>query len=194
MAVNNPLSPMKNAIKLTAFAAALAISSSILAGSAVYDTSKTVTQPVATDTCPCFAPGLSWGIYGGGFLPRDRHNSYDDAFGGGLLVEYFFTENIGIQASYGAFATNGTEHLFNGDLVLRAPIHSICLAPYLIAGGGGDVDGEKLGEWHAGAGLDLRFESLHCMGLFADGTYNWHSSRNRDRDYAIVRLGLKFKL
>ncbi len=176
------------AILFTSFA----LVSSVLAGTATYDTSKSVSQPAPAPTCQCFGPGLSLGIYGGGFFPKDGGRGYDDAAGGGVLIEYFFTENIGIQGSYGVYGTSGGEHLFNGDIVLRAPIHSICLAPYILVGGGADVDGSCLGEWHAGAGLEARFDSLNCLGIFADGTYNWHNSS--DRDYTQVRVGLKFRL
>src|SRR3569623_3622068 len=97
----------------------LTIISSAFAGTAYVDRSKTAVTQTAVDECPCFAPGLSLGIYGGGFFPRDHRAGYDNAAGGGILAEYFFTEMLGIQASYGAFATSGTEHLFNGDVILR---------------------------------------------------------------------------
>ena len=142
----------------------------------------------------CFGPGFDVGIFGGGFLPRHGSHDYDDSLGGGVLADYFFCKNFGIQLSYGAFATSGTQHLFNGDLVLRAPLESLCIAPYLLVGGGFHVDGDSVGEYHVGAGLECKFRSDPRFGIFADGTYNWHSSSNRDRDFTLVRVGVKFSL
>lgn len=143
---------------------------------------------------PCFGPGFDLGLFGGGFLPRHKSDSYDNALGGGALAEYFFNENFGIQVSYGAYATRSAQHLFNADLILRAPLHSICLAPYLMLGGGYQVDGEKLGEYHAGIGLEYKIKSMQNLGVFTDGAYYRHSSDSRDSDFTLVRLGVKFRL
>src|SRR4051812_48731394 len=80
----------------------------------------------------CFGPGFDVGIFGGGFLPTHRGDDYDSCLGGGALAEYFFDEHFGIQVSYGAFATGGTQHVITGDLVIRFPLDQGCVAPYIL--------------------------------------------------------------
>jgi len=166
---------------LTTLLMTAALASSALAG----PIAKNPKAPVLPDpTCECFAPGAAIGFFGGAILPNDRGGS-DDALGGGLLAEYFFTENIGLQGSYGIYATDSEHHAFDASLVLRAPIKSLCLAPYLLAGGGYSVNGTSEGNWHVGGGLDYRFNN--CSGIFADGAYHFAEAG----DYTIVRLGVK---
>jgi len=135
-------------------------------------------------SCDCFQPGGAFGIYGGGIL------DHEDELGGGALVEYFFTEYVGIQASYGIFATDSEHHEIDGSLVLRFPIRSVCLAPYLLLGGGIGTNSNTEGNFFAGAGLEARLDGANCLGVFADGTYHW--ADDEEEDYTIVRLGLKF--
>jgi len=142
----------------------------------------------------CFGPGFSVGIFAGGFLPRHTFDEYDDALGGGALAEYFFDEHFGIQVSYGAFATSATQHLIMGDLVVRFPFHDICVAPYILVGGGAQLDSTNYGIFHAGAGIEFKFSRGDGPSIFADGTYNWHGSDSRDLDFTLVRAGVKFRL
>src|SRR4051812_35988130 len=94
-----------------------ALASSVFAGPVTYSgkSSKTV-APVAPSGCACFDPGFALGIYGGAYLPNGGPD--DDSLGGGVLAEYFFTPYIGIQASYGVFATDSEHHEYDGALVL----------------------------------------------------------------------------
>jgi len=179
--------------KITAlFAVAMLASTSAFAGPVSYGKdSKTVVPPPAQETC--FGPGFDIGIFGSALLPKDSRDSYDNGGGGGILAEYFFCNYVGIQANYAINSTDSGVHTYSGDLVFRAPIESLCIAPYVFVGGGGDSDGETLGQYHVGGGLDVRFRGSP-IGIFADGAYYWHSSENRDRDYTMVRLGLKYKL
>lgn len=152
---------------------------------------KVVAPPVEPQ---CFEPGLSIGAFGTGFLPHHNHDGYKNSLGGGVLGEYFFNDYLGLQLSYSANATNSTQHVFNGDIILRAPIESICVAPYLMVGGGFHVDGSTRGEYHAGGGIEARIRSVENLGVFVDGAYHWHSSGESDQDFTLVRLGLKFHL
>jgi hypothetical protein len=137
--------------------------------------------------CDCFAPGFALGVFGGVILPE---GSGSDAGGGGVLGEYFFTEYFGIQGSYGLYATNSEHHQFDGSLVLRLPIRSLCVAPYLMAGGGLATNAETNGDYHVGAGIEARFPQFNCMGVFADAAY--HFATDDGEDFTIVRLGVKF--
>jgi hypothetical protein len=164
---------------------ACALASSAFAGPATYSAKGgNGVQPTATLGCDCFAPGAAFGIYGGGILDDD------DALGGGVLGEYFFTEFVGIQGSYGIFATDSEHHEFDGALVLRYPIHSLCVAPYALVGGGFETDSSTEGDFFAGGGMEARLEAVNCLGIFADGAYHW--AGGDEPDYTIVRLGVKF--
>lgn len=165
---------------LTTLLMTAALASTAFAGPIAKNPKAPVLPP---PTCECFAPGAAIGVFGGAILPDGRGD--DDALGGGVLAEYFFTENIGLQGSYGVYATDSEHHAFDASLVLRAPIKSLCLAPYVLAGGGYSVNGTSEGNWHVGGGLDYRFNN--CTGIFADGAYHWAN----EGDYTIVRLGVK---
>ncbi len=156
-----------------------ALASSAFAGSS-YDKNPAPAPAAPPPGCGCFGPGATLGIFGGAIFNRDA-----DSAGGGVLAEYFFTENIGIQGSYGVYATSSEHHAFDASLVLRAPIEDLCLAPYALLGGGYSTNATNEGNFHAGGGIDFRFSE--CVGIFADGTYHWAN----DGDYTIVRLGVK---
>jgi hypothetical protein len=173
---------------LASLIATLALASSVYAGPVTYS-SKAPKNPLppAPVGCECFAPGFAIGAFAGGFLPEG--GSEDDVLGGGVLGEYFFNEYIGIQGSYGIYATSSEHHQFDGSLVLRYPITSLCIAPYVLAGGGFSTNAETSGDFHVGGGIEARFESLNCLGIFADGAY--HFAEDDHEDFTIVRLGVK---
>ena len=177
--------------KIASLILSVALASSAFAGSPVtYSSGKNAKTPMAPQPtgCNCFAPGADFGFYGGAIL-NDKGG--DDSLGGGVLADYFFTENIGVQGSYGIFATNSEHHEFDGALVLRAPIKSLCIAPYALLGGGFSVNSAQRGNYFVGGGLEARFSGAGCMGIFADGAYHFASTGS---DYTIVRLGVKFPL
>lgn len=164
-----------------------ALASSAIAGPIASKNPKGPVMPPPPAGCDCFGPGASFGLFGGAILPSGERGG-DDALGGGILGEYFFTENIGLQGSYGVYATHSEHHAFDASLVLRAPIKSLCLAPYALVGGGYSVNSTSEGNFHVGGGVDLRLTG--CTGIFADGAYHWAN----EGDYTIVRLGVKIPI
>lgn len=162
-----------------------ALASSAFAGPVSYSAKSPKSVVVPPAGCACFEPGFAIGAFGGGFLP-DTDNE-DDVLGGGVLAEYFFTQYIGLQGSYGIYATSSEHHQFDGSLILRYPITSICVAPYVMVGGGFSTNSDQEGDYHVGGGIEARFESLNCLGVFADGAYHFAD----DGDFTIVRLGVK---
>jgi hypothetical protein len=171
--------------KIASLLLSVVLASSAFAGPAAFSgkSGKGPVAPMAPAGCNCFAPGAAVGIYGAAILGNN-----DDALGIGLLGEYFFTEMLGIQGSYGAFNTDSTHHEFDAALIARFPIKSICVAPYAMVGGGFSTNSSTQGNFFAGAGLEARISSANCLGIFADGAYHWGA----DFDYTIVRLGVKF--
>ena len=149
--------------------------------------SKDVSAPPPASSC--FGPGFDVGIFGGGYLPRNT-SLRDDGLGGGILAEYFFCDYFGIQATYGAFGPAPVHHLFGGDIVLRYPVKSCCVAPYVLMGGGGIADSANFGFFEVGGGIEARFTSLSHLAIFADGTY--HFCSESEKDFTLVRIGVKF--
>lgn len=171
---------------------AVAFASAAYAGPVSYSSksSKAVAPPIQPEIgCDSFGPGFAFGVYGGAFLPDN--NASDDELGGGVVFDYFFNQYVGVQGTYGIYATEQEHHEFNGALVLRYPITSICLAPYVMAGGGFSVNSDDRGNYFVGGGLEYRIPTASNLGIFADGAYHFAADDN-DVDYTIVRLGVKF--
>lgn len=178
--------------KLATLILSVALASSAFAGPATYSGKsgkggKDI-APLAPVGCNCFAPGAAVGVYGAALF----NGSGNDAFGGGgILGEFFFTENFGIQGTYGVFATSKEHHEFDAAFIARLPIKSICVAPYVMAGGGYSTNSANRGNYFVGGGIEARIAAAHCLGIFADGAYHFAGNSN-DPDYTIVRLGVKF--
>lgn len=130
-----------------------------------------------------FASGLEFGGYAAGALPS---GSGSDELGGGISMAYYFTENIGVDLGYAVFPYESEVHSVTADLALRAPANLI--SPYLLMGGGLISSGSTDGLYRLGGGLDVRFQNLGNMGVFADGVYNWVEG---DNNFTIARLGVR---
>ena len=175
-----------NSMKFTALLFTLALATSAFAGSPVVS-SKNAKGPVAPlpePTCGCFGPGFTFDVGGAAIFDREGQ----DALGGTVGVNYFFNRNIGLSTSYSLLATHSEHHEFDGNLILRAPIDSLCIAPYALAGGGYSTNGTSGGNYDVGGGLDIRFSPKSCLGIFAEGAYHWAAAGS---DYTTVRLGLR---
>ncbi|QIF02877.1 outer membrane beta-barrel protein [Roseimicrobium sp. ORNL1] len=174
---------------LSSLLLALGLALPAFGGEAYVSSKNTVTTPPPPVGCDCFNPGLSLGIFGAGILPDSDE---DDALGGGVLLDYFFTEHIGLQGSYGIFATGSEHHEFDAALVVRFPITDICIAPYILGGAGYATNSEDNWNLFVGGGIEARIPDADCLGIFADGAYHW--GEDDSGDFTIVRVGLKFKL
>ncbi len=145
---------------------------------------KAPVAPIAPE-CTAFDPGFELSTYIAGSLGGD-----DDVIGGGIGIAYFFTENIGLDTNYSVFDNDSAAHFITADMVLRFPMKSACIAPYLIGGGGIRTNSTTEGVWRLGGGIDFRPEALGNIGIFADGTYNWING-GAYQDVTIVRLGVR---
>jgi hypothetical protein len=167
---------------LTTLTILTASASFALAGSgkAVYDAKAPLPDP----GCDCFGTGFEFSGFGGALLPSDG----DSAGGGGVGFAYFFTENVGVDVSYGVYATDPSEeHLIVANLVYRLVDRNSCIAPYFLIGGGLLTNSQTDGLWDIGGGIDFRFPDS-CLGVFVDATYNWVDG---DRDFTLVRGGIR---
>jgi hypothetical protein len=135
--------------------------------------------------CACFDPGFEFSGFGGALIPDEGGS----AGGGGASIAYFFTENVGVETSYSVYATDPSEeHIITANLVYRIPMKDLCIAPYLLVGGGVITNSDTDALFDVGAGLDIRLESMGCIGLFVDATYNW---KNREDDFTLIRGGVR---
>ncbi|MEM0968188.1 MAG: hypothetical protein AAF191_18085 [Verrucomicrobiota bacterium] len=110
------------------------------------------------------------------------------AMGGGVGLDYFFTDKVGVGANYAVFAFDDEVHTVTADLALRYPISKAGLSPYLLLGGGLSTDGtDTNGLYRLGGGMEVRLLNSQ-MGIFADGVHNWVAN---DEDFTIARLGVR---
>lgn len=174
---------MKSLITLLATAA---LASSAFAGPAYSGkNAKAPVAPAPAPGCECFGPGFSFDVFGGAFFPE---SGGDDVLGGGVGASYFFNRYVGLDVNYGVYASDSEHHQFDGNLVLRAPIDSLCIAPYALVGGGFSTNGSTDGSYNVGGGLDIRLQSASCLGIFAEGLYHFG---DENPDFTTVRLGLR---
>jgi hypothetical protein len=136
----------------------------------------------------CYAPGASFGIFGAYLMPEG--SQYSDEFGGGVTMDYFWSEYFGVSAAYALFGTTPEIHHFTADLVARYPIRPACIAPYVLGGGGIHTNSETEGLGRVGAGIDIQVPALGGNSIFADYVYTF--SGGDLEDFQTIRLGVKF--
>jgi hypothetical protein len=111
-------------------------------------------------------------------------------WGGGVGLNYFFLREVGVGADIN-MSNNGSwlVDLVAGNVIVRLPIESAGLAPYLIGGGGRGIDPSW--EWfaHAGVGLEARF--TRTAGVFIDSRYIW---AEKSYDKLQFRAGVRLTL
>ena len=177
--------------KLHTLLGALALSATTLIAGTPAPKQVNTTAPAPAETL--FGPGLHIGAHAL-FLTPDADRA-DDTWGGGLNLDYFFNPYAGVQVS-AAWADPGTSevwHNYTADLVLRAPIESLHVAPYIFAGGGAIVEDSSEFLGRAGVGIEIR--PTANVGVFADWIYNFPGGgggHDDVEDYQMVRMGLKF--
>ena len=140
--------------------------------------------------CPCFDGTVEVGTFFTAIFPEsDHYADFDDSVGGGISLSHWFNPNLGLDFSAAWYGTSSAVHNYSLDLVYRFVNRDACVAPYVLGGGGLHANGTTVGLYRLGAGIDMRFESWSCAGLFADGIYTW--TANGVQDYAIGRLGVR---
>jgi hypothetical protein len=151
-----------------------------------YDSKKTVIPAE-----PCFAETeLQLDIYGA--YAGTYGDAHEDGWGGGVGINYYFTRNWGVGVDGTVTDGEGQElwHVL-GHVLLRFPIETdggLCLAPYIKAGGGYQVNGS--GDWAYGAGAGIEFRLSQRVGIFGEGGYYW--SADDENDFAQAKAGVRF--
>jgi hypothetical protein len=115
-----------------------------------------------------------------------------DAFaGGGLAVNYFLTEYLGLGVEgYWFDGDDDWMHNANGMLILRYPFQEYCIAPYVYGGGGVQANGTNQGVGFVGGGVE--WKAYENIGLFADGRWSWVEHFDESDGHVTIRGGLRF--
>ena len=169
--------------------ATVALSSSVFAGREVvdYKDGKTTSYPPEQ----CFKDTEFQVDIFGSYTDTVSSGRYGDGLGGGIGVNYFFSRYLGLGVDGNVFDGNANGlWQTSGRLIARYPIEtgSLCIAPYVFGGAGVQSNGETVGSWHAGGGLEWR--ATHSFGLFGEGRYTWTADSAEDSGQA--RLGARF--
>lgn len=143
-----------------------------------------------------------FGVYGVGNGPDHAGPFREHAWGGGLGLNYFFTQSLGLglDADMKRGQQNGALGLqhksieqYTASLLLRFPCENAPLAPYAFGGAGITSLGENVGSVHAGLGLEYRFSESQ-IGIFADTRWIYYGDRfgKGDLNNFQIRSGIRF--
>jgi opacity protein-like surface antigen len=187
--------------------ATVAIAATSLAGTATYRSGKTYKEYKGTEQPTCFSDTeIQADVFGayavgeGGQIGLFK----DHGWGGGIGVNYFFARYFGLgvdgywldakeDGNRGGKGSARAVHNVTGSVIFRYPIDTLCLAPYIFAGGGGHFDGEDWASAHVGGGLEYRIVP-NKIGIFADGRWTYLGDRfgRNDLSFTLVRTGVRW--
>jgi hypothetical protein len=128
----------------------------------------------------------------GSYTVADDPGLYDDAFGGGLGLNYFFSRYFGVGGEgywWDGDSNDDVVSSFSASAILRYPIDRCRIAPSILGGVGYNFSTEDQATIHLGGGVEYRFTQR--FGSFFDGRFVWTDDSN---DYGLLRLGLRFVL
>jgi len=167
--------------------ACLGVATSAFAGHEVINAKDKGYMPPAE---PCFKDQeLQIDLFGS-YTDGVQRREYNDDFGGGVAVSYFFMRylGVGIEGNVRDGDAHGVWNL-GGRLIARYPLElgNICIAPYIFGGGGAQFDGLTSGTWLAGGGLEWRATPM--FGVFGEGRYTWAGAQ---ADSGQARVGVRF--
>jgi len=161
--------------------------SSALAGDHMVSSGKTVKNVIVPE--PCFKDHEFQIDVFGTYTNSLRNLQYQDGFGGGIGVNYFFSRHIGVGVD-GSIYDGDVNGVWNttGNIIFRFPIEGrICIAPYIYAGGGARMDGRAVGTLDVGGGLEWRVTPK--IGVFGDVRHTW---AEHQQDALQTRVGVRF--
>jgi hypothetical protein len=159
-------------LTLSILALALGLTAAQAGSSSYYYSSKAPAKdPIPLQPENCFYAGETFVDIFGIFADPDTRDGgqggdLEDGYGGGVGLGHFFTEYLGARGRAYWWDAGSAIHSVNADLILRAPIQSLCIAPYIYGGIGGAFDGDNQFTQHIGGGLEARLTGR--LGVFAD--------------------------
>jgi hypothetical protein len=201
----------KSMTKLTILPAlaGLLLSVSAFAGQEIQSSKDKVVVP---DTC---FKDHEWqldvfGAYSDGNALDHAGPLQDHGWGGGVGINYFFTRMLGVGVDgMGLYGRENRQHdgrggslsrqkhtttyAATGSIILRFPMDSACIAPYVYVGGGYTTDGDEWASAHGGLGLEYRVVP-NRIGLFVDARFTYYGDRygNGDQNNLLGKAGVRF--
>ncbi len=174
-------------LSLCAFVAAASVA--VAGPTSSGKSSKSFKQPMVDTPAPCIDGGeFVLGLFGGYALTDGTgivgDDSYEDGFGGGAELIYYFTPELGLGAEWFAFG-GAPVHVITGNIYYRFVFD--CFAPYVFGSVGGAVD--SVNTFVAGGGVGLEYRVTPSIGLFTDGRYLYADEVD---EIITVRAGLRF--
>ncbi|MFT5853434.1 MAG: hypothetical protein ACI8XO_000675, partial [Verrucomicrobiales bacterium] len=118
--------------------------------------------------------------------PDSSDSNVEDSVGGGLGLGHFFDEYFGMRGRAYWWEGESVIHTLAADAILRYPIQSLCVAPYVYGGVGGAFNGESEFTQHFGGGLEMRLTGR--VGVFADYSRTFAEDRG---DWDLYSLGMR---
>ena len=146
------------------------------------------TPPPVEKSCGWDAGDFTLGFFAAGLLP-DGNGDLDDGLGGGISLGHTFCEWFSVEADATWIENPSTIHAFTASAIIRYPVAGLCIAPYVIGGGGVSTNSETQGIVHLGGGLEWKCQKTG-HSIFAEGRYVW---ADETENYTLVRGGIKFE-
>lgn len=193
------------------FLACVALAATGFAGTATYSAGKSYKEYKNVEKPTCFSDTEIqvdvFGAYVDGNSPNHAGPVKDHGWGGGVGLNYFFHRYFGVsaegywldakhnssQSGIGADSNGTTFHSAGGNVIFRYPIDSLCLAPYVYAGGGATLDGKNWAVADVGVGLEYRLIP-NKLGIFADERWNYYGDRfsHDTQNNFMTRAGVRW--
>jgi hypothetical protein len=174
-------------LALTILALGIGLSAAQAGSSYYYSSKAPAKDPIPLQPENCFYAGETFvDIFGVYAVPDSSSKNLDESFGGGLGVGHFITEYFGVRGRAYWWEGESVIHTLAADAILRLPIQSLCIAPYVYGGVGGAFNGSNEFTQHFGGGLEARLTGR--LGVFADYSRNFADDRG---DWDLYSLGLR---
>lgn len=155
-----------------------------------HEAKSPMVEQKVTSPSYCYDMGWEFSFFASGYWPEN--GAFDNELGGGFGITYYLGHNFGIGGEYMVHGGGQAEQVGHLQFVYRFPLGGECcstVAPYVFGGPGVVSSGSTDMLWYLGGGLDVRFESWGCVGLFGDFSYNW-VDQGLD-DFTLFRAGFR---
>ena len=173
-------------LALTILAFGIGLSVAQAGSSSYYYSSKAPAKdPIPLQPENCFYAGESFVDIFGVYADPEDGSELDDTVGGGFGIGHFITEYLGVRGRAYWWDGDSVIHSVAADAILRMPIQSLCIAPYIYGGVGGAFNGENQFTSHFGGGIEARLTGR--LGVFADYSRNFAD----EGDWDLYSLGLR---
>jgi hypothetical protein len=153
------------------------------------------------DSTPAYKPANAQCFYAGETSfdlislyvnPTGSTDNYDvnleSGAGAGIGLTHFITDSFGLSGRAYWWDTESIVNSVTASAILRKPIESLCLAPFVYGGVGGHFDSVNQFSTHLGAGVEYRLTDR--IGVIGDFSRTF---TEETQDWDMYTLGLRIK-